>query len=150
MKRFMTTKMAMSVLVIAVALAMVGMGTFAYFNDSADSTNSSFTAGTLDISLGGLTTAVPVGNMAPGDSADYSVTLTNGGSLAVDWTAGATLTSSPAGCFEVTGPTPASGTLASSGTQDITGTVSMPTTAGNECQGATASLTIAVDAGQDL
>lgn len=157
MKRFMTTKMAMSVLVITVALAMVGMGTFALFTDSATSENNTFKAGSVDIGLGSITANIAVTNMAPGGPvSSYTVPLSNSGTLDVDWTATKTLVSTPAddgdghACFMATGPTDASGTLASGALVDITGTVYMPIDADSDCEGATATLTIDVNAQNDL
>ena len=66
-------------------IAMVGGGTWAYFSDTESSTNNSLTAGTLDLTVNGVNTAVTTFSEAavvPGDSGNGSTTLANAGSLA--------------------------------------------------------------------
>ncbi len=78
----MTRKIITSLMVIAVAAMMVGMGTFAYFSDTETSSGNTFTAGTLDLTLtesGGA--PISLTNMKPGDSASGSITVTNVGTL---------------------------------------------------------------------
>lgn len=148
MKRFMTTKMAMSILVIAVALAMVGMGTFAIFSDSETSTGNTFAAGSLDIETGTATWTTDPGqmNMYPGDSQEFTLQLNNVGSLPLNWTATASIDNET--CFDVSVVTPSSGTLAVSGSTTVSATVSMDSSIGNSCMLATGSLTIDVNATQ--
>jgi len=47
----MKRKILMSVMVIGIAAAMLGAGTFSYFSDTEIAKNNTFTAGTIDISL---------------------------------------------------------------------------------------------------
>lgn len=73
-------------LTVAVLLAIgaVGVGTWAYFSDTEQSTSNSMAAGTLDLTVDGVNTAVTtfsVTNKAPGDSGSGSTTLANAGSL---------------------------------------------------------------------
>lgn len=63
----------------ALALSMIGGGTYAYFNDVETSTNS-FTAGTLDLGLN-PETIIDVTNIKPGDWMNRTFTLENNGSL---------------------------------------------------------------------
>lgn len=66
-------------------IGLVGGVTWAYFSDSEQSTNNSLTAGTLDLTVDGVDTAVTTfseSNKAPGDSGSGSTTLANAGSLA--------------------------------------------------------------------
>jgi predicted ribosomally synthesized peptide with SipW-like signal peptide len=53
-------KIFMSILVIAVVAAMVGMNTFAYFSDSETSKGNTFTAGTLDLQVNGQNGPLPI------------------------------------------------------------------------------------------
>ena len=82
--RILTRKIAMSVLVIAVATAMVTLGTFAYFSDSETSTGNTFGAGTLDLIVNGenpLSSAFAESNLYPGWSSTEPITVTNGGTI---------------------------------------------------------------------
>ena len=66
-------------------IGLVGIGTWAYFSDTEQSTDNSLTAGTLDLNIDGGDTAVTmfsVSDVAPGDSGSGNCTLTNAGSLA--------------------------------------------------------------------
>ena len=83
---------------IAVVLAIIGGGTWAYFSDTETSTGNSFTAGTLNlvpstsgtgptgkytVTAGGdgINGNVVFNMLAPGDSGSITWTLTNNGSL---------------------------------------------------------------------
>jgi spore coat-associated protein N len=78
--------------IIAVAiLAMVGVGTWAYFSDTEQSTANTFTAGTLDLKLSdanetdqdGVSASFSSSNFKPGDSVGPStITLKNVGTIA--------------------------------------------------------------------
>lgn len=72
-------KLAMSVATGALAVSMIGGGTYAYFNDTEVSTNS-FAAGTLDLAVN-PTTIITVDNLKPGDWMNRKFTLENKGSL---------------------------------------------------------------------
>ena len=48
-------KLAMGIATGALAVSMIGGGTYAYFND-VEANNSNFAAGTLDINVGGNNT----------------------------------------------------------------------------------------------
>lgn len=63
----------------ALAISMIGGGTYAYFNDVETSTNS-FTAGTLDLGLN-PETIIDVTNIKPGDWMNRTFKLENNGSL---------------------------------------------------------------------
>lgn len=147
MKRFMTTKMAMSVLVITVAMAMVGMGTFAYFSDNATSSGNNFAAGSLDISTGSASWTSPGQmNMYPGDSQTFALVLNNAGTLPLDWSATAVIDNES--CFDVSIAPTSGSDLAAGGNAAVTATVSMPGAADNSCQLAAGVLTINVAATQ--
>ncbi|WP_342508596.1 TasA family protein [Sporosarcina sp. FSL K6-2383] len=78
-------KLAMSIATGALAVSMIGGGTYAYFND-VEVNNSSFTAGTLDINVAGNDAAnaiIDVSNLKPGDIMTRSFKLNNTGSLDV-------------------------------------------------------------------
>jgi spore coat-associated protein N len=79
-------------LVAMMAVALVGTGALAYFQDTETSTGNSFTAGTLDLKLAdydedatdGVSATWTMTNMAPGVSStnSWEVDLTNSGSIA--------------------------------------------------------------------
>lgn len=73
-----------SLLTIALATGVGAYGTFAYFNDTGESTSNIFTSGTLDLKLDGqdnINAIVSAGNFAPGDMTSGTVALTNDGSI---------------------------------------------------------------------
>ena len=72
-------KLAMSVATGALAVSLIGGGTYAYFNDVATSTNE-FAAGTLDLELN-PETIIDVTNIKPGDWMNRTFKLENKGSL---------------------------------------------------------------------
>ncbi|UII56513.1 CalY family protein [Cytobacillus spongiae] len=73
------TKLGMGIASAALGLSLIGGGTFAYFNDTAETT-SKFTAGTLDLNAS-PTTIIDIGNLKPGDWMTRSFNLHNNGSL---------------------------------------------------------------------
>ena len=75
-------KLGMGVMSAALGLALVGGGTFAYFNDT-EVTNNTFAAGTLDLAVE-PTTIIEIDNMKPGDSFIRDFELQNNGSLDID------------------------------------------------------------------
>jgi len=76
-----------SLLVIAVTAMLIGLGTFAHFNDTETSTGNTFTAGTLDIRVNGVDDPAvwkytsPTGGLKPNDSGEYTFVIQNVGSL---------------------------------------------------------------------
>ena len=72
-------KLAMGIATGALAVSMIGGGTYAYFNDVETSTNT-FAAGTLDLALN-PETLVDVSNLKPGDWMYRNFKLENNGSL---------------------------------------------------------------------
>ena len=85
-------KLLFAIMACALCLGLVG-GAFAYFTDTATSETNSFTAGTLSIEDGGITSFdFDVGNMAPGDVTDEQVIIIeNDGSLPLFWFGGWTI-----------------------------------------------------------
>jgi len=78
-------KLVMGIATGAMAVSLIGGGTYAYFND-VEVNNSSFAAGTLDINVQGNDTAnaiIDVGNLKPGDKMLREFKLNNTGSLDV-------------------------------------------------------------------
>jgi len=78
-------KILMSLMTIALVIGLVGAGTVAYFSDTETSTDNTFTAGTLDLNVGGenpnLSPDFTLGPLAPGDSGTITYTLNNVGSI---------------------------------------------------------------------
>ena len=72
-------KLAMSIATGALAVSMIGGGTYAYFNDVETSTNT-FAAGTLDLAVN-PETIIDVSNLKPGDWMYRGFNLENNGSL---------------------------------------------------------------------
>ncbi|WP_027965148.1 TasA family protein [Halalkalibacillus halophilus] len=72
-------KLGAGVLAGALGLSMVGGGTFAYFSDTAETTNT-FATGTLDLSVD-PTEIIEVDNLKPGDFMPRAFELINGGTL---------------------------------------------------------------------
>ncbi len=72
-------KLGLGVASAALGLSLIGGGTFAYFND-VETTNNTFTAGTLDLSVD-PTVIVDVDNLKPGDIIVREFDLINSGSL---------------------------------------------------------------------
>jgi len=78
-------KLATGILTGALAVSMIGGGTYAYFND-VEVNNSSFAAGTLDINVAGGdadNAIINVTNIKPGDTMLRTFKLNNTGSLDV-------------------------------------------------------------------
>lgn len=72
---------------VVVGALLVGAGTFAYFNDTATSTNNEFKTGTIDIGKGGSireSTILAVDNAKPGDKFGGTYVVKNTGSLDAD------------------------------------------------------------------
>lgn len=72
-------KLGMGVASAALGLALIGGGTYAYFSDT-ETTNNTFAAGTLDLSVD-PTTIIDVTNIKPGDTMARHFKLNNDGSL---------------------------------------------------------------------
>ena len=72
-------KLAMGIATGALAVSMIGGGTYAYFNDVETSTNT-FAAGTLDLAVN-PETIIDVNNLKPGDFMYRGFKLENNGSL---------------------------------------------------------------------
>ncbi|MCP3739744.1 TasA family protein [Rossellomorea sp. BNER] len=72
-------KLGLGVASAALGLSLVGGGTYAYFSDTATSTNT-FAAGTLDLSVDPQE-IINVDNIKPGDTMLRSFELVNGGTL---------------------------------------------------------------------
>lgn len=78
-------KLAMGIATGALAVSMIGGGTYAYFND-VETNVSNFAAGTLDINVAGNDAAnaiIDVTNIKPGDTMLRTFKLNNTGSLDV-------------------------------------------------------------------
>src|SRR5690625_169695 len=72
-------KLGLGMASAALGLALVGGGTYAYFSDT-ETTNNTFAAGTLDLSVN-PTTIIDVDNLKPGDWMNRTFKLENNGSL---------------------------------------------------------------------
>jgi predicted ribosomally synthesized peptide with SipW-like signal peptide len=84
----MEKKILVSMMVIGLVAALAGAGLHAYFNDTETSSNNSFSAGTLDLTVDGpgFSSPITLSNMKPGDSAPspttyYKWVLRNNGTL---------------------------------------------------------------------
>jgi spore coat-associated protein N len=72
-------KLGLGVASAALGISLIGGGTYAYFND-VETTNNTFAAGTLDLSVD-PTTIIDVDNIKPGDRMSRTFKLENKGSL---------------------------------------------------------------------
>ena len=80
-------KILFAVIALVLCLGMVG-GAFAYFSDTATSVNNTFSAGDVDVTIGGeLAAGVLLTGMAPGDEVTKTMWVQNDGSLPI-WFAG--------------------------------------------------------------
>jgi predicted ribosomally synthesized peptide with SipW-like signal peptide len=82
----MKSRMMISILVIALAAAMIGGATMSWFTSQANISGNTFAAGTLIVDLKGVQDSAEapftVSNMAPGDPAsEYFIEVRNDGSL---------------------------------------------------------------------
>lgn len=75
-------QLGMGVMSAALGLTLIGGGTYAYFS-STETTNNTFAAGTLDLSVD-PTTIIEVGELKPGDSVIRDFELQNSGSLDIE------------------------------------------------------------------
>jgi len=79
-------KILISLMAMVLVIGLVGAGTMAYFSDTETSTGNTFTAGTLDLNVGGENPNVSpdftLGPLAPGDSGTITYTLNNVGNIA--------------------------------------------------------------------
>lgn len=77
-----------AILCVAVGAAMIGGGTFAYFNSTATSAGNTFAAGTIDIAkAGNVSGQFNVADKKPGDSFGGTFNIKNTGSLDANLTA---------------------------------------------------------------
>lgn len=72
-------QLGMGVMSAALGLSLIGGGTYAYFSDQ-ETTNNTFAAGTLDLSVN-PSTVIDIDNIKPGDSVTKDFELKNDGSL---------------------------------------------------------------------
>lgn len=147
----MKSKMFMSMLVIALAAALVGGATMAWFTSQAANPANTFSAGTLVVGAGPQSYAVPINNMAPGDTISGSFVVSNTGTLNLKYmttiTAAGTLFGPGGAVVTFTGGSD-TGNISAPGSATVTYTVALPTTAGNAFQGVGGTLLFTVDATQ--
>ncbi|AKB29845.1 hypothetical protein MSSIT_3126 [Methanosarcina siciliae T4/M] len=75
-------RMLLSVLIIGTVAVVAGAGTWAAFSDTETSNNNTFTAGTLDLTLGQLVTGgVNLANIYPGANGTMAWDVENVGSI---------------------------------------------------------------------
>ena len=83
-------KILMSLMAIALVVGLVGAGVVASFSDEETSTGNTFTAGTLDLKVGGQddpnVVALDIGPMAPGATGYNTWAVTNTGNIAGGFT----------------------------------------------------------------
>ncbi len=154
----MKKSILLSLMVIGVVAALIATSTMASFSDQVTSNDSSFTAGTIFLSVDdncGLTpdtqaraegsdtvcargVALTVGNMKPGDAAStHTFDIRNDGSLAglLDVTITATPTGTCAvGSDWIVSANVDNQALAAGGTTTYVLSVALDSSAGNECQ----------------
>ena len=78
----MKKKVAMLAIGAMLAVALVGGGVYAYFNDTETSSGNQFSAGSLDLVLGGSGSAtVSFSNVAPGSVGVATMNIANQGTI---------------------------------------------------------------------
>ena len=82
----MDRKILFSMMMISLVATFAGAGLRALFNDTETSSGNMFTAGTLDLQVGGnddpdVSVYFSVGDVKPGDSGNVNIELNNTGSL---------------------------------------------------------------------
>jgi predicted ribosomally synthesized peptide with SipW-like signal peptide len=81
----MDKKILVSMMVIGLVAALAGAGLYALFSDTETSTGNTFSAGTLDLKVGGKddpeVIQIVLDNIKPGWSREYRWTLKNAGTL---------------------------------------------------------------------
>jgi len=145
-------------LVIALTAALIGGATMAIFTDTETSVGNTFSAGTVDITVGTSTLVANSGNMAPGDTRSGSFVVTNAGTLALRFDVSAV---GSGDLFTVQGVAPGNTpatvgglgddqniVLAPGGTATVTFDVTLPLTAGNAYQGDSGTVTLTIVAEQ--
>jgi spore coat-associated protein N len=75
-------KIAMLLVSATLAIALLGGGVYAYFSDTETGAGNSFTAGSLDLVLGGTgSSSIVLTNLAPGMNGAGSMELRNAGTI---------------------------------------------------------------------
>jgi predicted ribosomally synthesized peptide with SipW-like signal peptide len=80
----MSKKILMSILMLAVAVGIVGAGTYAWWSDSVTSTGNTLSTGSLQLTVNGSSdplAPVHVGPMSPGDTEDFHYVAKNEGTV---------------------------------------------------------------------
>lgn len=149
MKRF--GMLFLSIVSVVLVAGLIGGATFALFSAQTGNVDNEFAAGTLSISNADLTTwDVNVSNMAPGDVYEKTITVTNTGSLELEFAgtftrSGALFQGAAQGIVELFN---GYGVLAPGASKNVTVRVSLPLTAGNSYQSATGTVTVLFNAFQ--
>jgi|GEM_PF-796317 len=144
MKRFRL--MFLSIVSVVLVATLIGGATFALFTANTSNANNTFTAGTVKISNANKTTwSANFDNMAPGDTVTKTITITNTGSLELEFAG--RIESRTGDLFQgankaTVALTNGYGTLASGAEQDVTVSVTLPLAAGEEYEGDTGNLTL--------
>lgn len=158
----MLKKLTLSVLAVAMVAALASAATYALFTDTTTNTNNTFSAGT--VKLGAPTTTLAnVSDVAPGDSGSATYAVKYIGSLqaweGLNASLSGTLSTCSGNAFTLTISDGAKSYTAN-GAQQVVGLVnqndsktftvnwSLPMSADNTCQGASATITLSVQAVQ--
>lgn len=156
-------KIAMAATTTVLGAMLIGVGTFAWFTSAATNEGNSFKSGTVVINLDkpNGNKYFEIDNMAPGDSGQATVKVTNDGSLELRYDIAETLTgdlaAAPDGLIvtieDSTGNIIKPGDnnrvlAANGGSEDLTVKYELPTAAGNAYQDKGATLDLAVNAEQ--
>lgn len=85
----MSKRILVSMIVLALCVAVIGAGTFAYFSDQETAADNHFTAGSLDLKVNGVDSPANLNatfdsllnNLKPGDDFKMDVPVSNAGSI---------------------------------------------------------------------
>lgn len=150
----MTNRILLAVTALGLAAFLVGGATAALLVDQTSPQHVAYSAGTISLGASNIagwanpekpTWSTPIAEMAPGQRATATVTVTNTGSLPLKYRVAPTVTGGLAGKVTVT-VTPASGGLAPGASQTLTVEIQLPTTADSSAKGQTGTVTLSFDA----
>jgi len=143
-------RIAMSLLAVGVTALIVSAASFALFTAQTANNDNTFSAGTVTLgSVAGCNNTI--NNIAPGDSGNFTCTVTYTGSLSawIGYTAagsGALMTCDAGNSLQVSNLTASKmvvGGVAGNGdTRSMTFNWNLPLAAGNSCQGDNAMVTV--------
>jgi predicted ribosomally synthesized peptide with SipW-like signal peptide len=150
----MTKRILLSMVALGLAASLVGGATMALLTAQTNATAIPLQAGTIAIGATGLTSwlttqkptwSTPISNLAPGQTARSTVTVTNNGNLPLKYRVTPSVSGDLAGKLVVS-ITNDSGELNPNGIQVLTVDVTLPANADSSAKGKSGTVTLSADA----